>query len=358
MSKLMNPVERKTNRFLISLSFLLLFCALSYVSTMYRVAVFGRPIAIYVGVEELQRDWHQRIMANQAQAPFQYRILGELILEGLLRLGRQAEWKEINIYIGFKAVLHLIIFALAYLFFRRCGLGTGYSLCGVFYIFFAFLASYYNEDLNYYQYLDFIFSLLAFLVILKGSDWLLVPLVGLAMFNKESAFALPFVYLANRLKPDDTNIFKRPGKFLLAVVQGLKNSPPVMLRFGVCLGLALFVYFGLRLYFGTDRAYASIPETGPGWELFKWNLAQKNFYLNWLVFFNFLLVAPWRDWRNKPVFIRRSTYVLLPFLVGGSLFFGSPEEVRLFFPLLPLLLTAALLNFGQGNLAKTAGKKL
>lgn len=314
---------------------------------MYRLAVFGRPSAIYVGVEELQREWHQRIMTNQALAPFQYRILSELILEGFLRLGRQAEWREITILIAFKAFLHLVIFSLAFIFFRQCGLGTGYSLCGVFFIFYAILASYYNEDLNYYQYLDFIFSLAAFILILKGIDSLLISLVGLAMFNKETALALPFIYLANRLEFAEIDFWKRPKAFFLATVQTTKNFRMVMLRFGACFVLAIVVYFGLRLYFGTDRAFSSIPKTGPGWELFKWNLAQKNFYLNWLVFFNFLLLAPWWDWQNKPAFIRRTTFILLPFLVGGSLFFGSPEEVRLFFPLLPLLLTASLLNIAQ-----------
>ncbi len=195
--------------------------------------------------------------------------------------------------------------------------------------------------------MEFVFFLSAFILILKGQDALFVPLVGLAMLNKETAWVLPFVYLVNRLEPAKIKFRERPMEFLVQTVRASKSLVPVLARFALGLGLAAAVYFGLRFYYGTNREFSSIPKIGPGWELFKWNLAQKNLYLNWLVFFNFLLLAPWWDWKRKPAFIKRSTYVLLSFFVGGSLFFAAPEEVRLFFPVLPLLLTAGLLNIGQ-----------
>ncbi len=139
----MSPPERKTGRFITLLSFLLLVGALSYLNTMYRVAVCGRPSAIYHGVEIPQLEMHRRILSNTAPAPFQYRILSELILEKLLEGARAIGLKDLLVLIWFKALLHLLVFSLAFLFFRLCGLGTGYSLCGIFFIFFAILASYY-----------------------------------------------------------------------------------------------------------------------------------------------------------------------------------------------------------------------
>ncbi len=335
----------KSNRPLLLLAFFFFFAALSYISTMYRVAAIGRPQYLYVATEKTHLDVHYKIMDNAADAPYQYRILSELILELFLRGGEWAGIGSLTSMIVFKMSLHFIIFSLAYLFFRQLQLGAGFSLFGVAFIFYAILASYYNEDLNFYQYLDFIFFLAAFILILKKLDFWLVPLTFLAVLNKETAAAIPFVYLLNRLELPGKLPWKNPKELLASIFEKTASSRKTLLYFAAMFAAALGVYAGLRLYFGTEREYVTTAMLGPGWKLIVGNLFHKSFYINWLVFFNFLLFTPWPQWSQKPAFIKRTAAVLFPLLILGNLIFGTMAEVRVFFCLLPLLLVAGLINF-------------
>lgn len=309
---------------------------------MYRVAVLGRPNFLRSRVEEVQLGHHQSAMSNTAPAPYQYRVLSTLILEGLLREGERLGIRPLVVMILFKMSLHFVIFWLSYFFFRRLRLGMGLSLFGVAFTFYAILASYYNEDLVFYQYLDFLFFLAAFVLILKNSDFSLIPLMFLAMLNKETAAALPFVYLLTRLELPKKGQWKNLKEFFACIVQKTADFRGVLFKFALLLVVTVGVYAGVRLYFGTDREY--ITAGPPGWELLKMNFFHKYFYINWLVFFNFLLFTPWFKWGQQPVLIKRAALVLFPFLVLGNLLLGAMAEVRTFFCLLPLLLAASLIN--------------
>ncbi len=312
---------------------------------MYRVTIFGRPIYFYSRIEEIQLEKHRSIMSNTAPAPFQYRILGEIILEGFLKTGAWFGIKALTAMIIFKMLLHFFIFSLSYFFFRQFRLAVGFSLFGVAFIFYGILASYYNEDLNFYQYLDFIFFLAAFILILKKFDFWLIPLTFLAVLNKETAAAVPFLYLVNRLDWPGKGLWHGPKELLASIFKKTENPRKVWLYFAAMLAITLGVYAGLRLYFGTEREYITNAMLSPGWALLKQNFSHKFFYVNWLVFFNFLFFTPWPKWNQKPVFIKRTAAVLFPFLILGNLLFGTMAEVRVFFCLLPLLLVASLINF-------------
>jgi len=312
---------------------------------MYRFAIFGRPTHLYSRIEEVQLQKHQSVMSNTAPAPYQYRILGELILEGLLKEGAQLGMQALTMMIILKMSLHFLIFLLSYLFFRQFQLGIGLSLFGVACTFYAILASYYNEDLVFYQYLEFIFFLAAFILILKKIDFWLIPLTFLAMLNKETSALIPFVYLINRLEFPKQGLWKSSKEFLVLIFVKNETFRKILPYFTVLLVVTIGLYAGLRFYFGTNREY--ITAAKPGWELLKLNFFHKYFYINWLVFFNFLLFTPWLHWNQKPAFIKRTAFVLFPFLILGNLFFGAMAEVRTFFCLLPLLLAASLINFDR-----------
>ena len=62
-----------------------------------------------------------------------------------------------------------------------------------------------------------------------------------------------------------------------------------------------------------------------------------------LGFFNFALWLSWRDWRDKPEFLRRAAWIVpLFFVVCGSL--GYLREIRYFLPVLPVVVPLALLT--------------
>src|SRR3989304_5920019 len=202
---------------------------------MYRFAIFGRPTHLYSRIEEVQLQKHQSVMSNTAPAPYQYRILGELILEGLLKEGAQLGMEALTMIIIPKMSLHFLIFLLSYLFFRQFQLGIGLSLFGVACTFYAILASYYNEDLVFYQYLEFIFFLAAFILILKKIDFWLIPLTFLAMLNKETSALIPFVYLINRLEFPKQGLWKSSKKFLVLILGNLFFGAMAEVRTFFCL---------------------------------------------------------------------------------------------------------------------------
>src|SRR5690349_18573899 len=71
-------------------------------------------------------------------------------------------------FVSFRFVQNLLIFVLAYLYYRRLGLSSIYALLGLALLAWGMTYAYYDSDLQFNTYFDIIFYLLAGLIVLAA----------------------------------------------------------------------------------------------------------------------------------------------------------------------------------------------
>lgn len=253
-------------------------------------------VFVHVGADVIKiiPTWHNLHMTNTAPAPLQYRWLSYSIPELMRLLG-------INLITAYLA-LRFIYLALAFFFVARL---TRYflsdRLAPVLSV--ALLALYYaastqahlqpSEELNL-----FLFSLMIYLVITQRRLlWLSVVLVAGGLNKDTIGFLIPFVLLVG--------IFIRQD-----IRKAIYDAAVLSVLF-------IFVYVGLRAYFGTGRDYL-----GGVWQA-KYNL-------------EYFLIHPFTGslWMIPS---------LLPFLLAMYQWKKMPVAVKCFMPTVALFILGHLL---------------
>ena len=268
----------------------------------------------------VKRNIHETIIDGIAAAPQQYRILIPYLAEFLQRMGLY--FKES--YVIIRATIDLLGAIIFHLYLKRW-FTTKVCIIGVLFYLGSIPLVYTRSYFQSIDSLNFLFFLIGYILIRERKDVLLFPLLLLAMFNRETPIMLVLVYLFYRY--DELSIRQL----------GLN----LFLLFMVSVG----TYCGIRLFYGTNKSYCAF-------FYFLLNLKSLLGYVYIILFFNIFLFYAWFDFKNKPKFLRRSS-LMIPFFTIIHFIITIVLEIRLFMPLIPVIVPLGLISvFGIENKEK------
>ena len=148
------------------------------------------------------------------------------------------------------------------------------------------------------------FFLAGCLMIIKKKDWWLVPLMIVAMLNRETAILLVFVFMFTRY--DEMEV------------------PEFLLKTGVLFAAGMGTYTGLRAVYHLKHYYADL-------YYLPYNLTTGYTYLYALALFGPFLYLAFSGWGKKPKFLRRAL-LMAPFFLVIHFTMTIMVEPRLWLP--------------------------
>jgi hypothetical protein len=271
-----------------------------------------------------QLQWHHQIVTNTGYYPDQYRILTYALAEGLIRLGIPFVLAHELVRFGFTAGALVLL--------TRClevWLPRPWPVIGLLLSAAVLPSTYLFYHLQPTDPLNWLIFCAAFLVLERGRDWALVPLVAIGALNRETVLMLPVLHVLVRWRR-----------------QPVRRWLPVTLA-AMAAGLA--VYFGLRLVLGPHPPYVS----GSIRHNWRWNLHDLRIWWQLPVFFNLALVFGWWRLGRRPEFLRRAAW-LVPLFLAIHVSAGYLVETRYLLPLLPVTLPLTLLGMREWLMERNA----
>ena len=182
----------------LSIAFLLTCILLFSVLTVYlQVMSLEKPFMYYLE-QGLQIQRHTEVLQGTAPNPWQYRVLADYLVEGAIQLFKNLDIPHPigSAFIAFRFIQNVLIFWLAYLYYRKLDLPPAHALIGLALLAWGMTYAYYDSDLQFNTYFDIIFYLLAGLLILHKKPGWLIPLMLFAALNRETSGLIPFMALA------------------------------------------------------------------------------------------------------------------------------------------------------------------
>jgi hypothetical protein len=271
-----------------------------------------------------QLEWHRQIVTNTGYYPDQYRILTYVLAEGLIRLGVPFTLAHELLRFGFTAGALVLLTRCLEVWLPRPWPAIGLLMAAL-----VLPSTYLFYHLQPTDPLNWLIFCAAVLLLVRGWDWALVPLVAVGALNRETVLVLPVL-----------QALVRWGH------QPVRRWLPVTLS---ALAVGFAVYFGLRLVLGMHPPYASESVR----HYWRRNLYDPRTWWQLLIFFNLTLVfGAWRFWR-RPEFLRRAA-LLVPMMLAIYVSVGYLRETRYLLPLLPVTLPITLLGLREWLVERSA----
>jgi len=183
------------------------------------IVIFGALILAFVTVNEqfvyititggkdyiqtVDFERHMKRIEGTAAKPFQYRLLTDSIIHGLLQIENQAELPEKyqEMLFRFRFVQNFFIFTLMFFYAKR-QLGSNWlSLMAMILLSYAMGFAFFMADVSAYTYSEIIFYLLVGILGLSTNSWWIVLISMLGISNRESSILLPWLYFLLRFDP-------------------------------------------------------------------------------------------------------------------------------------------------------------
>lgn len=285
---------------------LIIFC-LTYIS------VFGTHMEIVDRRAQYAGDidrLHNEVISGEAVSPIQYRIGSYWLAEKTKSLyggSLQRTYQNHRFWFTFLS-------ALLFICFLRRFLKPGWAFAGMAY-FFALLPwayiGYHHQPADPINLFMFMLGLAA---IAHNKPWWLIPIVGIGMFNRETVILLPIFDLV-------LNYDKRP-------IGGL------VIRTALSIVIGLAVYAAIYAYFGAG-------DHPDNFIMLATNLMDPLIILSFGIFLVVPLILSFTGWKHHTQFIRRGL-IFSVFFLCFYLVLGLFHEMRLFFPILPLVILAVI----------------
>jgi hypothetical protein len=225
---------------------------------------------------------------------------------------------------------NVAIFGLAWLFYRRLGLGPPAAALGLVLIAYAMTQALYNVGLAFDTYSDVVVYLAAAVLILDRRYAWIVPLTVVGALNRETCALVPVMLLATGVR------------------LGVRSEEG---RRAALVGLAALAAFGVtiaavRIAVGPGKLILPYGHH-PGWDLFEFNVTRG---LTWDFVFRTVTVVPlvalWH-YRRWPAALRSFALAVVPVWVAVHLFAAVIAETRLLLvPYALVLVPGALMAFG------------
>jgi len=293
-------------------------------------AIFLSLITVFAQVDELKLPYlrgqqvlrHDKIIEGVTPTYAQYRILSDILVEGVIRAFTAVGIPEpvLSGFISFRVFQNTLIFVLAALYYRRLGLNTYVILVGLSLLAWGMTHALYNSDLAFNTYSEVIFYLAAPLVIMSGRYFWIIPITAFAAVNRETCGLIPVMLLVYDAWQRQT----WPAKKTMVIA-------------AVSLVLFAAAFIGLRLIFGV--APGIIPDN----EVYGAKAGISSLIHNltsWRVHANFFLVVgilPFLalfSYRHWPPALRAFAWGFLPIWTAIHIYLSPLDESRYFmFPL-------------------------
>ncbi len=272
-------------------------------------------------------QWHQDMVSGAAPAPNQYRILTPWFVEYvLLRLAPGA-----SVYGAYMVARALFTGLTLWCFDRYLrawfsrGAAAAGALCLAAVIPFTYFAVFQESDP-----LNLLVVVAAFWCLTRKRDACLIPLVLVGTLNRETTLMIPAVYALARWGEE-------PGR-------------KVALHTALLTLCWAAVFGGLHVGFGPRANYTEAI-------MLRQNLASFMPTLFAFLVFGVLWVLPWLAPKEAPALLRRSLWLVPPF-VALHYIVAVVQEVRLFLPLAPILIPLSWwVLFPEARLTATAPPK-
>lgn len=302
-------------------------------------------------VNTVQYARHQLLLKGESPFfnPWQYRILAPYMVEGMaqigLFLGLSVTKTYFIVFMGFRFIEHLLIFGLAYLFYRKFTSNPFIILFSFIILSYAMSRAIFDSDLSISTYLDVVFFLLAVVFLwYKRPLWWFIPLCIFAAFNRETALLIPIFLIADsirffRFEEDKEDVSTSNYSFIRSLPQ---------LKVGlICLILFVGIFVGLRIHYGYPSRIA------PDISYILW----LNCYLGHTHFwtfgmFNILPLLTLMAFKQLPPRLKLLFWVIVPiwFVIHYSM--TACHESRLFLVPTVLVFMPAALVLVEGHKAK------
>jgi len=339
------------------------FClALMSVYPVYRNFYYSNGIKTY--------ERHQAILEKRSEFynPWQYRILAPAMVEGMLWIynhtidkiypieqklnftiadtsGTTAETDEfvrlmqtpgavkyMIIFIFFRFAEHFLIFLLAWKLWRYFSNNDWLIFFGISFLALSMGNAVTAADLSFNTYLDNIFYLLTALLILRnGNPLLLIPLIILAAFNRETSMMIPALYFISKT---DFKQF-RFSRMNISAIGWPKTYTWVLT--GMLYAIFFAIFIGLRKYYGYQPQQVWKAEAG--WPMLKLNLFSAVGFKGYMELIGTLAVVPLiilYRFRTFPYLLKKWFIFLVPAWFGVHFISVVVYQGRLF--LVPLII--------------------
>ncbi len=252
-------------------------------------------------------SWHEEMMAGQAASPNQYRPLTPWIAEVLASLMPRGD--VFTAYFVIRALSVALTLMVFDRYLRRWfsnGAAAAGALCLAAVIPFTYFRVVQESDP-----INLLVFVSAFWALAYERDALLLPLVAVGTLNRETTLMIPAIYLLARW--------------------GWEKRSRLAVRTLTLAGAWALIYGGIHLRYGPRPPYTDLQ-----------HVRAENFG-SWLptifaiAFLGALWVLPFLAGRDAPPLLRRSLWLVPPF-VALHYWVGVVQEVRLFLPLTPILI--------------------
>lgn len=173
-----------------SLAILVIVCVilLSLFTVFMQVKALGLT---YLRSWQLER--HNAVLQGTAYGHWQYRVLSAYLVETVMIICKTFHVPSpvVTAFIGFRVVQNILLFWLAFLYYRKLGLPFMHTLVGLSLLAWGMSHAFYNSDLQFSTYTDVMLYLLAGIVILDNRYLWVLPITILAALNRGTSGLIP-----------------------------------------------------------------------------------------------------------------------------------------------------------------------
>jgi hypothetical protein len=293
-------------------------CIAIYLTLSAASAISHDYLRDRVGLD-VREGIHTALLAGQAKAPSQYRMLVPVLGDGLQRLGFSFHASIVALRFGFT----LLCAALLHVFLRRW-YRDEVCLVGVLVLFSMLPLTYIIYQVAFTDPANLAFTIGAMILISRRQDFWLAPLIAISMLNRESLLLIPLIWLLYRW--DELPL------------------PRCIVQFTAYCAIAFAAYFALRLHYGPIAHAGAEFFDERGLTPFLHNLTIWRGYGFAAVMFGVPLVLALRNFSTLPKFMQRGL-LFCPLFAAFHLFVAVFLEPRLMLPIFPLVLAPALASF-------------
>jgi hypothetical protein len=273
--------------------------------------------ATHLGLTFLEKghqiEYHRAVLQGTSTNPWQYRVLSEYIVEGVIRLaaGFGIPHPVGTAFILVRLLQNLVIFVLAAQYYRKLGLTTYVSLLGMSLLAWGIMHSDFQSDLQFNTFFDVLFYLVGALLVIGRRDLWILPTAAVAAANRETAALIAFLPLASHLPFRDRRAIARKP---LAIVAGSV----------ILFSLVLTV---VHLHYG-PRPMRPNPPLGLGFLLL--NVSRPESWIYLLATLGFIPLMAISSIRGWPRTLQGFFWLVVPVWFLVHFLAGKVAEARLF----------------------------
>ena len=301
-----------------SLRKILLVLTSAVLLSLYTVHVHVASLSDFFPTGQVRR--HLNVIQGMSIDPWQYRILTHYLLEEIIEIfqGLAIKNSVIASFIFLRCLQGVAIFSVAYLYYRKYGLSAAQALIGISLLAWGMTQSNFQSELYFDVYLDILLYLCAGTVILIDKPLWIIPIIGVAAFNRETSGLIPFMLLASYLSIGS-------GKYRFYKITRPRMKI-IMMAF-ISLTLFLIISFGLRIIIG-PRPY--FPDFGPSFDLFMDNFLTINTWVQLFGMMGILPILALISFKKWPRTLKVFFWVIIPIWSLIHMYGGVMAEARIF----------------------------